>query len=412
MTSPKNICVIGLGYIGLPTAAVFARSGFQVHGVDVNQAAVETIKTGRAPIVEVDLDGLLQGVVSAGKLTVGTAPKDADAFIIAVPTPLCADKTADLSHVEAATRSIAPFLQPGNLVIMESTVPPGTTQQMCAWLEDERPDLKAGGGAGKAYHAAHCPERVLPGRILIELVQNDRIIGGATTQCAHMARDLYESFVKGECIVSSMRTAELTKLTENAFRDVNIAFANELSHICDTLEVDVWELITLANRHPRVNILQPGPGVGGHCIAIDPWFIVERAPQQAKLIAKARAINDAKPAIVVSKVIKHADRFKDPVIACLGLTFKADIDDLRDSPALHITQRLAQDTGYRILAVEPNIDTLPAALIDSGVTLAELDTALTAADIIVLLVDHKQFKRLPGSRLAETCVVDTKGLWR
>jgi UDP-N-acetyl-D-mannosaminuronic acid dehydrogenase len=412
MASASKICVIGLGYIGLPTAAVFARSGFQVHGVDVNEHAVETIKTGKAHIVEVDLDGLLQGVVSSGKLTVGTKPQDADVFIIAVPTPFKDGHKADLGYVEAATRAIAPYVKPGNLLIMESTVPPGATQQMCDWLEEERPDLKEAGGAGDAYHAAHCPERVLPGRVLIELVQNDRIVGGATEACALKARDVYESFVKGECIITNMRTAELAKLTENAFRDVNIAFANELSLICDQLDIDVWELIALANRHPRVNILQPGPGVGGHCIAIDPWFIVERTPDQAQLIKMARTINDSKPDVVVSKVTARADRFKAPVIACLGLAFKADIDDLRSSPAVEITAKLAAKAGMEILAVEPNVTQLPPELKDTNVSLVDLETALERADILTLLVDHKEFKRLPASRIAEKSVVDTRGIWR
>lgn len=412
MTGPKKICVVGLGYVGLPTAAVFARSGFQVHGVDIDVAAVETIKTGRAHIVEVDLDGLLQGVIASGALTVSTKVDDADVFVIAVPTPFAAEKKADLSYIEAATRLIAPHVQLGNLLIMESTVPPGATRQMCDWLEEERPDLKDAGGVGQAYHAAHCPERVLPGRVLIELVQNDRIIGGATPACAGHARDLYESFVKGECIVTDMQTAELAKLTENAFRDVNIGFANELSLICDRLNVDVWELIELANRHPRVNILQPGPGVGGHCIAVDPWFIIERAPEEARLISAARQINDAKPDVVVEKVKTKADRFKDPVVACLGLAFKADIDDLRSSPALDITQKLAALGTMQVLAVEPNVNALPDALRDAAVALVDLETALGEADILLLLVDHKEFRRLPTSRITEKTVIDTRGVWR
>ncbi|MEM7568933.1 MAG: UDP-N-acetyl-D-mannosamine dehydrogenase [Pseudomonadota bacterium] len=412
MAALPSICVVGLGYIGLPTAAVFARSGYQVHGVDVNESAVETIKTGKAHIVEMDLDGLLQGVVASGRLTVSTQPQRADTFIIAVPTPFEETKRADLRHVKAAVDAIAPHVAPGNLVIMESTVPPGTTQQMCDWLEAARPDLKEAGGAGVAYHAAHCPERVLPGRVLIELVQNDRVIGGATPACAEKAQALYESFVKGECLLTNMRTAELTKLTENAFRDVNIAFANELSLICDTLDVDVWELIALANRHPRVNILKPGPGVGGHCIAIDPWFIVEKAPEHAQLIALARTINDAKPSAVLEKVYRHAERFKAPKIACLGLTFKADIDDVRDSPALDITQQLAKRFGNNVLAVEPNIEALPASFEDTGAALTTVDAALETADIVVLLVDHKEFKRIPKAKLAEKVLVDTRGLWR
>lgn len=412
MESNVDICVIGLGYIGLPTAAVFARSGFRVHGVDVNDGVVQTIRTGKAHIVEVDLDGLLQGVISAGHLTVSTQPCAASTFIIAVPTPLSPERKADLSYLKQAAQSIAPVLKAGDLVIVESTVPPGASASVGGWIDALRPDLSAAGGAGSAYHLAHCPERVLPGRTLIELVQNDRIVGGATPACAETARTLYESFVKGECILTTLQTAELAKLTENAYRDVNIAFANELSSICDTLDIDVWELIDLANRHPRVNILQPGPGVGGHCIAVDPWFIVEGAPKQAQLIAQARGINDAKPQVVVDKVTALASRFKAPVVACLGLAFKANIDDLRSSPAVEITAKLAAIDDLEVLAVEPNVDRLPAALDDGNVRLVDLHAAVERADILVLLVDHKEFKRVPRGKIAEKAIVDTRGIWR
>lgn len=411
MSIYNSLCVVGLGYIGLPTAAVFAKSGLQVTGVDISQKAVDTINSGKAHIVEVDLDGLLQGVVANGSLKAQTVPVEADAFIIAVPTPFKGDHEADLSYVEAATKAIAPYVRPGNLVVLESTVPPGATDKMVAWLEQARPDLKQAGGAGVAYYAAHCPERVLPGRVLIELVQNDRIIGGITTECAEKARKLYELFVNGQCYLTNARTAEMTKLSENAFRDVNIAFANELSIISDKLDIDVWQLIELANKHPRVNILQPGPGVGGHCIAVDPWFIVDAVPDEARLIRTAREVNDSKPGLVVEKVVRAASRFKTPTVACLGLAFKPDIDDLRSSPAMEITNRLATELGGAILAVEPNIDTLPEVLASQGVELVDLNEAVQRADIVVLLVDHRSFKRFPRGKLAEKIVIDTRGVW-
>ena len=407
----KSLCVIGLGYIGLPTAAVFAKSGLQVTGVDVSEKAVESINTGKAHIVEVDLDGLLQGVVANGSLKAQTVPDEADAFIIAVPTPFKDDHVPDLSYVEAATRAIAPFVREGNLIVLESTIPPGATEKMVAWLEEERPDLKDAGGPGKAYFAAHCPERVLPGRVLIELVQNDRIIGGITDECAERARALYEIFVNGDCYLTNARTAEMAKLSENAFRDVNIAFANELSVIADKLDIDVWQLIELSNKHPRVNILQPGPGVGGHCIAVDPWFIVDAVPNEAQLIRIAREINDHKPHMVVEKVKKAVSRFKNPTVAFMGLAFKADIDDLRCSPALDITEQLAHELECTMLAVEPNIGELPESLMDTQVKLVETYVALEQADILVLLVDHKPFKRIPVSKRAEKIIIDTRGIW-
>lgn len=407
----ESVCVVGLGYIGLPTAAVFAKAGLKVTGVDVNETAVSTINSGKAHIVEVDLDGLLQGVVSAGALTAQTEPSAADAFVIAVPTPFKGDHAADLSYVEAATRSIAPYVQPGNLIVLESTVPPGATAKMVGWLEEARPDLKAAGGAGVAYHAAHCPERVLPGRVLIELVQNDRIVGGMSEACSERAQALYETFLRGECFLTNARTAEMAKLSENTFRDVNIALANELSLISDDLDIDVWDLIRLANRHPRVNILQPGPGVGGHCIAVDPWFIVDAAPKTAKLIRTAREVNDSKPGTVVAKVKKAAARFKDPVVACLGLAFKADIDDLRSSPALDITVHLASEIEGHVLAVEPNIQELPDTLVSANAQLVDLSEAVEKADILVLLVDHRDFKRISPAKLAEKVAIDTRGVW-
>lgn len=409
MYTYKSLCVVGLGYIGLPTAAVFAKAGLQVTGVDVNKGAVDTINQGKAHIIEVDLDGLLQGVVSNGMLKAQTEPAKADAFIIAVPTPFKEGHKPDLSYIEAATRSIAPYIDEGNLVVLESTVPPGTTDQMVIWLEEERPDLR--GGCGSKYFAAHCPERVLPGRVLVELVQNDRIIGGVSDECALRAEALYDVFLNGECFLTNARTAELAKLSENAFRDVNIAFANELSLISDRLDIDVWELIKLANRHPRVNILQPGPGVGGHCIAVDPWFIVDSAPGEAQLIRMARNVNDSKPDRIIEKVKKAAEKFKAPTVACFGLAFKPDIDDLRSSPALEITESLADTLDCRLLAIEPNVADLPEKLKAKGVERADLLDAIEVADILVLLVDHKPFKRVPERKLAEKIVIDTRGIW-
>ena len=404
--------MIGLGYIGLPTAAVFARSGIEVIGVDVNQKAVEIINSGKAHIVEADLDGLLHNIIENGNLKASLIPEEADAYLIAVPTPFKGDHEPDLAYVEAATRSIAPYVKLGSLIVLESTVPPGATEKIVEWLEEERPDLKDAGGAGKAYYAAHCPERVLPGRILIELVSNDRIIGGITTACSNKAKALYEIFVEGDCVITTARTAELAKLTENSFRDVNIAFANELSIICDKLDINVWELISLSNRHPRVNILQPGPGVGGHCIAVDPWFIVDAVPDEAKIIRAAREINDSKPAWVIEKV-KHAAAASGkerPVILCLGLAFKSDIDDLRESPALLITERLAHESLGEIIAVEPNIDVQTASLAKLGVPLESLIVGLEKADVVVLLVDHSPFKEITLTQLGDATLIDTRGI--
>ncbi len=405
----EKICVVGLGYIGLPTAAVFADHGVRVVGVDVSQKAVDTINTGKAHIVEPDLDALLKRVVESGFLKAQTKAENADAYIIAVPTPFKGDHEPDLKYIEAATRALAPTVKEGDLLILESTVPPGATEQMVGWLEEERPDLKSAGGAGTAFYAAHCPERVLPGRVLIELIENDRLIGGITDECSARAQALYKTFVKSECVITNARTAELAKLTENSFRDVNIAFANELSIIADKLDINVWELIALANRHPRVNILQPGAGVGGHCIAVDPWFIVDAVPNEARLIRTAREVNDGKPQWVIGKVKQAiAETGKDkPTVACLGLAFKPDIDDLRESPALDITKELNGMSIANILAVEPNIHDTEVG----GLELTTLSTALDQSDIIVLLVDHKEFKEISLGQIANKALIDTRGIF-
>lgn len=413
MKTFNKVCVIGLGYIGLPTAAVIASRGIEVLGVDVSTYAVDTINQGKIHIVEPDLDMLVQAAVMTGKLKASTVPDAADAFIIAVPTPFKQDKKPDLSYIEAAVKSIAPVVKAGDLIILESTSPVGTTEKISHWLAELRSDLilPHQDADNAQLYVAHCPERVLPGRILEELVSNDRIIGGITTQCANMATTLYTQFVRGECLQTSSRTAEMTKLTENSFRDVNIAFANELSMICDTLKINVWELIKLANRHPRVNILSPGPGVGGHCIAVDPWFIVDSAPEQANMIRLARETNDYKPQYVIEKVIKAADEFKRPIIACLGLAFKADIDDLRESPAVNIAKALKQQNIGEVLVVEPNIKALPASLAELKPHLVSLTEAIEKANILLILVDHKQFKSLSLADVARKIVIDTRGIF-
>lgn len=408
----QTISVIGLGYIGLPTAAAFAARRKKVIGVDVNATTVDTINRGEIHIVEPELDMVVSAAVTQGYLRATTVPEPADAFLVAVPTPFKGDHEPDLSFVEAATRSIAPVLKKGDLVILESTSPVGTTEQMVDWLAQARPDLSFPHthGEDSDIRVAHCPERVLPGQVMRELVQNDRVIGGMTPQCAEAAIELYKVFVQGECVVTNARTAEMCKLTENSFRDVNIAFANELSIICDKLDINVWELIALANRHPRVNILQPGPGVGGHCIAVDPWFIVSKTPEDAKVIRAAREVNDGKPHWVIEKVKKEAERFKAPKIACLGLAFKANIDDLRESPALDIALQLSKIYPGAILACEPNIEELPNGLIPH-LKLSTWQSAVQQADVIILLVDHKDFHKISWDKIARAVVIDTRGMW-
>lgn len=409
----ETVSVFGLGYIGLPTAAVIASRGINVVGVDVNQHAVDTINAGDIHIVEPDLDIAVRSAVNVGKLRATTTAESADAFMVAVPTPFKGDDhEPDLSYIEAAAQAIAPVLQKGNLVILESTSPVGATEKLAEWLSIARPDLSfpQDMGDNADIKVAHCPERVLPGYVMQELISNDRVIGGLSGACAKRAKELYQTFVRGECIVTTARTAEMAKLTENSFRDVNIAFANELSIICDKLKINVWELIKLANRHPRVNILNPGPGVGGHCIAVDPWFIVNSCPDEAKLIRQARLTNDAKPYYVIEQIEKAADEFKRPVIACLGLAFKADIDDLRESPALLIVEELVKRDVGKLVAVEPNIESLPNRLSDNGVELASLENALEQANIVVVLVDHKQFSRADKTEFAKKVVIDSRGI--
>lgn len=406
----NQLAVIGLGYIGLPTAALFADSGYSVLGVDVHDHVVEAVNDGRPHIFEPGLDALVRKVVEDGSLRAATAIAPADAFIIAVPTPFVGDHEPDLSYVRSAVEVIAPVLSSGNLVIVESTSPVGTTEQVTEWLAVLRPDLSfptAGDGAEIAV--AYCPERVLPGQILQELRTNDRLLGGVSPACAERAADLYRSVVTGTCHQTTASTAELAKLAENAFRDVNIAYANELSVIAEKFAIDVRELISLANLHPRVEILQPGPGVGGHCIAVDPWFIVHSSPDDARLIAQARETNNAKPRWVVEQVIKAAAGIPNPTVACLGLAYKPDIDDLRESPALEVVRQLTSTFGGS-LVVEPNIDTLPDQLDSTAAQLTPLSDALDHADIVVVLVAHREFREIDSHSLAQP-VVDTVGIW-
>ncbi|MGO4230364.1 UDP-N-acetyl-D-mannosamine dehydrogenase [Arthrobacter sp. YAF34] len=414
MTNIQTVAVIGLGYIGLPTAAILATNGFDVIGVDVNQKTVDAVNEGRLPFVEPDLGIHLAGAVSQGLLKATTETPSADAYIVAVPTPLKADKSADLSYIEAAARSIAPKLRGGELVILESTSPPRATRQMAQFVLDLRPDLSLDGAAAKpAVLFAHCPERVLPGRVMIELVTNDRIVGGMTPEAGAKAKALYSTFCQGEIFLTDDVTAEMAKLVENAYRDVNIAFANELSLISDRVGIDVWELIRLANRHPRVNILQPGPGVGGHCIAVDPWFIVAEAPQDAKLIRQAREVNDAKPLWVVDKVIDALSAVAlDSEVAVLGLAFKANIDDLRESPAVEIASHLAQALETRrVNIVEPYIDELPKSLAGhSNVELVDVELAVKRSAVVVVLVNHDSFRGLDRDLFLGKAIVDTRGV--
>ncbi|SEH05611.1 UDP-N-acetyl-D-mannosamine dehydrogenase [Candidatus Venteria ishoeyi] len=408
-----TVNMIGLGYIGLPTAAILASHGIKVIGVDRNQDVVNIINQGEIHIVEPGLEEIVKLVVSEGELRATFQPEPADAFLIAVPTPFKQNHEPDISYIEAAIQSIAPVLQQGNCIILESTSPVGTTEKILEQLAQLRPDLKLPDGDSMQVgdiSLAYCPERVLPGNIIHELIENDRVIGGITPHCSEQAAKVYKHFVRGALLLTNARTAELCKLTENAYRDVNIAFANELSLICDQLNINVWELIRLSNHHPRVNILQPGPGVGGHCIAVDPWFIVHSSPEQARLIRQARHINDSKPAYVVSQVLTAIQNIANPSIACLGLTFKPDIDDLRESPAMQIVEMLAKQGTSKLLVTEPHIETLPQHLLDINVEILPATEAIAQADVVLLLVNHTAFEgyvELTKNKI----VIDTRGIW-
>lgn len=411
----QRVAVIGLGYIGLPTAAILASNGVEVVGVDVSDRHVDAVNRGEVPFVEPDLGIHVAGAVSRGLLSAQKETPVADVYIIAVPTPFKDGYEADLSYIDAATDGIIPQLSGGELVILESTSPPGATEHVGQRIVAARPELNLSAEPdGLTVDVAHCPERVLPGRVMVELVENDRIVGGLTPHAAERAKALYQVFCSADIFVTDATTAEMAKLTENSFRDVNIAFANELSIIAERLGIDVFELIELANKHPRVNILQPGPGVGGHCIAVDPWFIVSSTPEQAQLIRTAREVNDSKPEYVISKVLAAVEGRESPVVAALGLAFKPDIDDMRESPALDITGQLADRLPQgRVLAVEPNVTELPGTLAGrENLELVPLAEAVEAADVVVLLVDHKEFKAMDTAALTGKTVIDTRGTWR
>ncbi|MEO0462993.1 MAG: UDP-N-acetyl-D-mannosamine dehydrogenase [Pseudomonadota bacterium] len=408
-----QVAVVGLGYIGLPTAAVLASYGWNVCGVDVSQDVVDTVNGGGVHIEERDLDRLVSEAIETGRLTASVHVPTAHFYMIAVPTPLTEDHKPDISYVEAAARAIAPNILPGACVIVESTSPVGTTERVAQIIAEQRPDLAVpvyGEQKGGDIALAYCPERVLPGKIVRELVQNDRVIGGITPECAARAKGLYSSFVEGDCLVTNARVAETVKLVENSFRDVNIAFANELSVVADDLGVDVWDVIKLANRHPRVNVLQPGPGVGGHCIAVDPWFLVSGAPKAARLIRTAREVNDFKATYTERRIRGLLDAVPGGKVALLGLAFKPDIDDFRESPAMEIALSLARTRGQRIMLVEPFAEDLPAGFAGTGARLTPLDEALNTAEIVVVLVDHTAFKHLTPQALAGKLVFDTRGM--
>lgn len=397
--STKAVCVVGLGYTGLPTAAILASRGHNVHGVDISEQAIETINSGRAHIVEPDLDMLVTAAVGAGKLRAHRDPCAADIYILCVPTPCTPARKPDLRFVEDAARSICGYLQPGNLVILESTSPPGTTERLAELIHRE-----SSIPLGELFFA-HAPERVLPGRVVREVVENDRLIGGIDDASTRLCADFYATFATGALHLTNARTAETAKLVENAYRDVNIAFANELSLVCADLDLDVWDLIELANRHPRVNILSPGPGVGGHCIAVDPWFLVDAAPDSTRIVRAAREVNDHKPAWVAAQVLRAAAELERPVVACLGLTYKPDVDDLRESPAIGVVRSL-QGAGIPVKVVEPYVHC------HEEYDVVELGAALEEANIVVVLVGHRQFKAIEAEALAGKIVIDTCGALR
>src|ERR1035437_8019928 len=410
-----KVAVVGLGYIGLPPAALIASRGMKVIGIDNNLEVVKKVASGAIHIAEPDLDGLVQKVVSNGSLEVASEPEPADVFIIAVPTPIDSENRPDLRSVMSAIDSIAEILAPGNLVILESTSPIGTTENVAKRISEKRPELKVGpidGPENTNISIAYCPERVLPGRILTELVNNDRCIGGITASCAKRAQRFYKTFVRGACVATTARTAELVKLTENAFRDTNIAFANELSLICDRHDINVWEVIDLANRHPRVNVLKPGPGVGGHCIAVDPWFIIDSAPDIARIMRTSREVNNAKTAQVIKRAEALIDDNPNANVACCGLAFKANVDDLRESPALEIALHLAHKYGSRLKVVEPNLRQLPLEISKFGVEFMNIDDAVKSCEIALVLVDHDEFKMVPLAERRHLDVIDTRGLWQ
>jgi UDP-N-acetyl-D-mannosaminuronic acid dehydrogenase len=401
VSSTQKICVVGLGYIGLPTASLLGTKGFDVVGVDINPDVVATINSGKIHIVEPELDVLVRSAVNSGKLRASVTPEAADIFIIAVPTPILPDKKPDLRYVDAAAEAILPFVKAGDIVILESTSPIGTTENIVAARLSQR-----GFNLRDDVAVAHCPERVLPGKILRELVENDRIVGGINEWATEKAAEFYRSFVSGEVLETNARTAELTKLAENSFRDVNIALANEFSIVCERQKINVWELISLANRHPRVNFLNPGPGVGGHCIAVDPYFVISGNEDHTPLLAAARRVNEIKPKWVIDRIVENAERFRNPTIGLLGLAFKADVDDLRESPALEIANELKALARWNLLVCEPNIEK------HADFDLTSHQQLIERSDIIVLLVDHKPFIKLKATDFKEKILIDTRGVIR
>ncbi len=413
-----KVLVVGLGYIGLPTATILASRQVKVVGVDICDHVVDIINQGKIHIVEPELDVLVHTAVKTGYLRATIKPEESDVFIIAVPTPFKDNHEPDMSYVESAVKKISPLLNKGNMIILESTSPVGTTEKMIEWMQEVRPDLtfpKFGDDDVEFdIYVAHCPERVLPGQIVRELIENDRIIGGVTVKCAERAKIFYKIFVESDCMITDCRTAELSKLVENSFRDVNIAFANELSLICDKLDINVWKLIKLANLHPRVDIMQPGPGVGGHCIAVDPWFIVHSAPSESKLICASRIVNDNKPKFVINKINTIAGSLKKPLseinIVCLGISFKPDIDDLRESPSVEIVHALATNSFKKIYIVEPNISLLPSDFDTDLVELVSIEDGLKLSDIVVILVSHKEFLLIDKGLLRGKKVIDVVGI--
>lgn len=417
----EHVAFVGLGYIGLPTAVVMANSGLEVTGVDVMPDKVDSINRGEVTIVEPGLEEALRAALDSGRFKASTEMPKADAYVVAVPTPFTDNHDVDMSYIYSAAEAIAPQLEGNELIVLESTSPPRTTERMAQRILELRPEFRLDGDesreSGPVLYFAHCPERILPGSAMEELHTNDRIIGGMSPEASRRAKRIYQSFCQGELLETNDRTAEMAKLTENSFRDVNIAFANELSLICDELGISVWELIELANHHPRVNILQPGPGVGGHCIAVDPWFIVSTAPETANLIRTAREVNDSKPEWVIQKITEASRKFGDaPIIALLGLAFKPDIDDLRESPALEIAQQVTERfPDATIYVVEPNVSILPTILASArNISLTEVHSAVNEADVLVLLVDHKEFRDLhprPDASPKEQTIIDTRGIW-
>lgn len=412
--SMKTICVVGLGYIGLPTASLLAVRGYGVHGVDVCEDIVSALNNGEVLIHEPGLKQMVQEAVAGGNLHATVTATEADVFILALPTPFKDGHKPDLSFVQAAVTEVAPFVKPGNIIILESTSPVGSTELVCDWLQAMRPDLNIPGhegGFGEQIYLAHCPERVLPGRILQELVENDRIVGGVDASSTKKIAEFYRTVVKGQVLETNSRTAELSKLAENTFRDVNIAYANELSMICHKLSMDVNEVINLANRHPRVNILNPGCGVGGHCIAVDPWFIVDAAPELSRLIQTARETNYRKTDFIYERILEAVREYDKPTIACMGIAFKPNIDDLRESPALDIVHKIAKNIDCSLLVIDPFVKSLPAVL--SGyrnVVISCVEDALEHADIIVFLTGHDVFRSIIDKMLNNKKVIDACGV--